>query len=130
MHMNKREINILIYDTIYMWKTVKNHSAPLQYLNSFFQNRSSVQDLWPFHSVNAALRSFCVLQSRILINIFIILWHLILQHAGIYLIFSKWLLQPFSQLMAVARFFFLQLMTTFVLSRIVEFHVSEILCTI
>ena len=35
-----------------MWKTVQNHSAPLQYLNSFFLNKSSVQDLWPFHSVH------------------------------------------------------------------------------
>ena len=97
MHMKKREINILIYDSIYMWKTVQNHSAPLQYLNSFFQNRSSVQNLWPFHSVlefislNTVLKSFSHLVRHILINIFVVLWHLIL----IYFIFSKWLLMTF-----------------------------------
>ena len=99
IHMKKREINILIYDTIYMWKTVQNHSAPLQYLNSFFLNKSSVQDLWPFHSVlefislNTVLKlkSFSYLVRRIIINIFVVLWHLILT----YFIFSKWLLMTF-----------------------------------
>ena len=94
-HEEKRNQYLDIWYHIY----VENHSAPLQYLNSFFQNRSSVQDLWPFHSVlefislNTVLKlkSFSYLVRRIIINIFVVLWHLILT----YFIFSKWLLMTF-----------------------------------